>query len=132
VLSPEDFLDSRIKVACFKVRLKLKICLEVFMLRSHKLIILIPATLLILILLGMHPLNMAHRLVGGVPFAHGKQVHLANHCPFRSLITHGDPTFVILNLTPLNQESTPAFNIHVLDPDSIHLKITFNSFPLRC
>lgn len=101
------------------------------MLRRHKLIILIPATLLILILLGMHPLNMAHRLAGGVPFTHGKQVHLTNHCPFRSLITHDDPTFVILNLTQLRRESTSAFDIHVLDPDSIHSNITFNSFPLR-
>jgi hypothetical protein len=75
---------------------------------------------------------MAHRLAGGVPFADGKQVHLANHCPFRSLITHDDPIVVILNLTPLHQESTPAFDIQVLDPDSIHSHITFNSFPLRC
>jgi hypothetical protein len=102
------------------------------MLRRHKLIILIPSTLLILILLGGPPLNMGYRLAGGGPFAHGKQVHLANHCPFRSLITHEDPTVVILNLTPLHQESTPAFDIHVLDPNSIYSNITINSFPLRC
>jgi hypothetical protein len=102
------------------------------MLRRHKLIIVIPSTLLILILFGVPPSNMAHRLAGGVPFADGKQAHLANHCPFRSLITHEDPTVVILNLTPLHQESTPAFDIHVLDPDSIYSNITINSFPLRC
>ena len=88
--------------------------------------------LLILILFGVPPLNMAHRIAGGVPFADGKQVHLANHCPFRSLITHDDPTFVILNLTPLHQESRPGFDIHVSDPNSVHSNITFNSFPLRC
>jgi hypothetical protein len=80
----------------------------------------------------MPPLNMGYRLADGGPFAHGKQVHLANHCPFRSLITHDDPTVVILNSTPLHQELTPAFDIHVLDPDSIHSNTTFNSFPLRC
>jgi len=102
------------------------------MLRRHKLIILIPSTLLILILFGMPPLNMARRSAGGVPFAHGKQAHLASHCPFRSLITHDDPTVVILNLTPLHQESTGAFDLHFLDPDSIQSNITSNSFPLRC
>jgi hypothetical protein len=102
------------------------------MLRRHKLIILIPATLLILILLGMPPLNMGYRLAGGGPFSHGKQVHLANHCPFRSLITHDDPIVTILSFTLLHQESTPTFDIHILDPDSIHSNIIFNSFPLRC
>jgi hypothetical protein len=102
------------------------------MLRRHKLIILIPSTLLILIFFGVPPLNMAYRLAGGVPFAHSKQLHLANHCPFRSLITHDDPTFVILNLTPLHQESTSVFDFHVLDVDSIYSNMTFNSFPLRC
>jgi hypothetical protein len=88
--------------------------------------------LLILILFGVPPLNMGYRLVGGGPFAHGKQVHLGNHCPFRSLITHDDPTVVILNFTLLHQELTPAFDIQVLDPDSIHFNLTFNSVPLRC
>ncbi len=102
------------------------------MLRRHKIMILFPSTLLILIFFGVPPLNMAYRLAGAVPLADGKQVHLANHCPFRSLITHDDPTFVILDLAPLHQESTPVFDIHVLDPDSIYSNSTFHSFPLRC
>jgi len=52
------------------------------MLRKQNLVILIPSTLLILIFFGVPPLNMAYRLAGGVPFAHGKQAHLVNHCPF--------------------------------------------------
>ena len=102
------------------------------MLQRHKLVILVPATLVILILFGVPPLNMAHRLSGGVPFADGKQAHLANHCPFRSLITHDDPTVVILNFTPLHQELMPAFEFHVLDSDSIYSNITVNCYPLRC
>jgi hypothetical protein len=102
------------------------------MLRRQKLIIFILSTVLILIFFGVPPLNMAYRLAGGVPFTHSKQLRLVSHCPFRSLLTHDDPTFVILNLTPLHQESTPAFDIHVVDPDSIHSNITFHSFPLRC
>jgi hypothetical protein len=102
------------------------------MLRRYNLLVLVPWILLILIFFVVPPLNMARRSTGGVPFAHGKQAHLASHCPFRSLITHDDPTVVILNLTPLHQESTGAFGLHFLDPDSIQSNITSNSFPLRC
>ena len=102
------------------------------MLGRHKLLILIPAIILIPIFLGMTPLNMAHKLASGGPFTHGKQICLNNHCPFHSLISHDDPTIVNLNLTLLDQESTPIFDIQVLDPDSIHSNVTFNSVPLRC
>jgi hypothetical protein len=102
------------------------------MLRSHKLLIFIPAILLIPILLGITPLNMAHKLASGGPFTHCKHTQWSNHCPFHSLISHDDPIIVNLNLTPLHQESTPTFDIQVFDPDSIHSNITFNSVPLRC
>ena len=102
------------------------------MLGRYKLLILIPAILLIPILLGMTPLNMAHKLASGGPFTHGKQICLSNHCPFHSLISHDDPTIVNLNSTPLDQESTPTRDIEVLDPDSVHSNMTFNSIPLRC
>jgi len=102
------------------------------MLGRHKLLILILSILLIPILLGMTPLNMAHRLASGGPFTHCKQAQWSNHCPFHSLVSHDDPTIVNLNSTPLGQESTPASDIQVLDPDSIHSNITINSVPLRC
>jgi len=98
----------------------------------HKLLILIPAILLIPVLLGMIPLNMAHRLASGGPFTHCKQAQWSNQCPFHSLISHDDPTIVNLNLTALDQEPTPTSDIRVLDPDSTHSNITFNSVPLRC
>jgi hypothetical protein len=102
------------------------------MLGRHKLLILIPAILLIPILFGMIPLNMAHKLASGGPFTHCKQVQWSNHCPFHSIASHDDSFIVNLNLTPLNQESTPTFGIVVLDPDSIYSNVTFNSIPLRC
>jgi len=102
------------------------------MLGKHKLLLLIPAILLIPIFLGMTPLNMAHRLANGGPFTHCKQAQWSNQCPFHSLISHNDPTIVNLNLTSLDQESAPASDIHVLDFDSTHFNITFNSIPLRC
>jgi hypothetical protein len=102
------------------------------MLGRHKLLILIPAILLTVVFLGMIPLNMAHKLASGDPFTHCKQAQWSNHCPFHSLISHDNPFIVNLNLTPLDQESMPTLDIQVLDPDSIHSNITFNSVPLRC
>jgi hypothetical protein len=103
------------------------------MLGKHKLLLLIPAVLLIPILLGMTPLNMAHRLASGGPFTHGKQICMNNHCPFHSLTSQADPTTIVnLNSASLDQESMPAFDIQVLDPDSFHSNVTSNSVPLRC
>jgi hypothetical protein len=102
------------------------------MLGKHKLLFLITAILLIPILLGMTPLNMAHNLASGGPFTHCKQAQWSNHCPFHSLISHDDRAIVTLNSAPLDQGSTPAFDINVLDPDSINSNTTFNSVPLRC
>ena len=102
------------------------------MLGRHKLLLLILAVILIPILLGMTPLSMAHRLASGGPFTDCKQAQWSNYCPFHSLISHDDPTIVNLNSTSLDQESAPASDIQVLDPDSIHSNITFNSVPLRC
>jgi hypothetical protein len=102
------------------------------MLGRHKLLFLTAAILLIPILLGMTPLTMAHRLASGGPFTHCKQAQWSNYCPFHSLVSHDDPTIVNLNVMSLDQESTPTFDIQVLDPDSIHSNITFNSVPLRC
>jgi hypothetical protein len=102
------------------------------MLSKRNLLILIPAILLIPILLGMTPLNMAHKLATGGPLAHGKQICLNNHCPFHSLISHDDPMIVNLNLATLDQEITHIFDIHILDLDSIHSSVTFDSIPLRC
>ena len=103
------------------------------MLRRHKLLILIPAILLLPILLGMTPLNMAHRLASGGPFTHCKQAQWSNHCLFHSVTSHHDPTIINLDLTLLDQDSTPTFDIQaILDPESIHSNIICSSVPLRC
>ena len=102
------------------------------MLNRHKILFLIPAILLILAFLGMTPLNMAQRLASRGPSTHCKQTQWRNHCPFNSIASHNDPSIVNLNSTPLDRKSITAFDIQVLDPDSIHSKVTFNSVPLRC
>jgi hypothetical protein len=102
------------------------------MLGRHKLLFIIPAILLIPILFGMTPLNFVHKIGAGCPFSQGKQALKCNPCPFHSLISHDDPTILTLNLTPSDKESIPTFDIQVLDSDSIHSNITYNSVPLRC
>ena len=102
------------------------------MLGRHKLLILIVAIFLIPILLGMPPLTMAHKLASEGPFTHCRQAQWSHYCSFHSFIPQDNPTIVSLNVSPLDPESTPTFNIRVLDPDSIHSNITFKSVPLRC
>jgi len=102
------------------------------MFSRHKLLLLIPAILLIPVLLGMTPLNMAQKIGAGCPFSQGKQTLKCNPCPFHSLVSHDDPTVVNLNLASLDQESMPTFDIQALDHGPIHSNITFNSVPLRC
>ena len=101
------------------------------MLGRHKLLFLIAAIILIPILLGMTPLNMAHRLASGGPTAHCKQI-LNNHCLFNSLISHNDSTIVHLDSISLVQESTPTLDIGLFDLEFIHSNTTTHSVPLRC
>jgi hypothetical protein len=98
----------------------------------HELRFIITAILLIPILLGMTPLNFVQKIGAGCPFSQGKQVLKCNPCPFDSIISQDEPTIDNLNLAPLTQESTPTFDIQVLDSDSIHSNTIFNSVPLRC
>jgi hypothetical protein len=102
------------------------------MLGRHKLLLLIPAILLIPILLGMTPLNMAHKLADGGPFTHGKQGCWNNHCPFHSLTSHHDLAVGILGTSPLVQESLPVQEFEISLLESVHSNINLNSTHLRC
>ncbi len=102
------------------------------MLSRHKLLLLIPAILLIPILFGMIPLNMAHKLASGGPFTHCKQAQWSNHCPFHSIASHDNLSILNLNSTSLDPELIPALDIQVFDRDSIHSNVILNSVPLRC
>ena len=98
----------------------------------HKLLIVIPAALLIPILLWMTPMHMAHNLSNGCPFSHSKQILRSDSCLSNSAISHDDPTIVNLNSTSLDQPSTATLDIQILDPDSVHSDVTSDSIPLRC
>ena len=102
------------------------------MLGRHKLLILIPAIILIPILLGMTPLTMAHRLGSGGALAQGKQACWSNYCPFNSIASHDNHVLAILSLATVYQvsPSTQEFRISLLD--SFHSNTFFNPVPLRC
>ena len=102
------------------------------MLGRHKLLILIPAIILIPILLGMTPMNMIHNLGSGGPFAHGKQAKLNNHCLFNSLTSHEDHSVAILNSTLLDQQSLTSREFRTPVLDSVRSNAFFNPVPLRC
>jgi hypothetical protein len=102
------------------------------MLRKHKLLLFIPAVLLMTIFIGMIPLNMAHKLAGECPLVHGKQASWINPCPFRSVASNGEPQTATLNSVPLVQtlQSPEAMPVPVFDSFFYHT--AFNPVPLRC
>ena len=102
------------------------------MLGKHKLLLLIPAILLIPILLGMTPLNLAHKLASGGPFTHCKQVQWSNHCPFHSIASHNDLPNVSLNTTPLFQGLSPIHESQISLLDFFQPNIFFKLVSLRC
>ena len=98
---------------------------------KHRLLILIPAIILIPLLLGLIPLNIAHKLSKGDPFVHCKQMRLGN-CPYNSLVSQDEHTVASQHSTRLGQESTAADDFIVLEIDSIYHNISLYSVPLRC
>jgi hypothetical protein len=102
------------------------------MLGRRKLLILIPAILLIPILLGMTPLSMVHKLSNGGPFTHAKQVRLSNHCLFHSLTSHHDLTVAILSSVFLDLQSLSSQELWAPALDPVPFNTLFNPVPLRC
>jgi hypothetical protein len=103
------------------------------MLRNKKLLILIPALLLVPVLLAMTPVNMAHKWENRASFADGKQCKsCGDHCPFHSIVAQGDFSLGILS-SPIPDEELPRLQgVLVAVPDFCHSNIYFSSIPLRC
>jgi len=102
------------------------------MFRSKKPFILIPALLLIPLLLGMVPLNMAHKLAHGGAFAQGSQGCSCKNCPAHSLISHNHFDAAPINETSPDQGLTYFQKALCAVPESIHSNTHSVSIPLRC
>ena len=102
------------------------------MLGRHKLLILIPAIILIPVLLGMTPLNFIQKIGSGCPFAQGKQTLKCNPCPFHSTVSQDDLPTLSLASSLLIHETVSSFNPRIGEPISIFSGTFPQSVPLRC
>ena len=102
------------------------------MFRKKRLFILIPTLLLIPLLLGMVPINMAHKLAQGGAFAQGGQGCSGKNCPAHSLISHNHFDAAIVNETSPDHGLTYFQKALSTVPESIHSNIHSVSTPLRC
>jgi hypothetical protein len=99
--------------------------------RRPKLLILIPAIILIPILFGMTPLQFIQKIGSGCPFSHGKQI-ACNACPFNSIVSHDDTTILSLDSIPLEQFPLDSFSFQLSGLDAHLPEICLNFPPLRC
>ena len=106
--------------------------MDYFMLRKKRLFILIPALLLIPLLVGMIPLNMAHKLAQGGNFAQGSQGCNCKNCPAHSLISHNHFDAAPVDGASPDQGLTSFQKALCAVPESIHPNINSVSTPLRC
>jgi hypothetical protein len=102
------------------------------MLGRQKLLLLIPAIVLIPILLGMTPLNFIQKIGSGCPFSQDRQTLKCNPCPFNSVNAPGDPILVSLNSAPLEQDLMPSLYPHGMYSNSILFNTPLKSLHLRC
>ena len=107
---------------------------EYFMFRKKRLFILLPALLLIPLMLGMMPLNMAHKMAQKGPFtqSHSKQGCDGRICTAHSLISHFHFDAIAVTSTASNQ-GLPYFQEALCAaPESILPNFHSVSNPLRC
>ena len=102
------------------------------MLSRHKLLLLIPAILLIPILLGMTPLNFVQKIGAGCPFSQSKQALKCNPCPFNSIISQEDHGITDLPSTLLDSTPIHLPNFEVLNSHSMTSNSSLSVVPLRC
>jgi len=102
------------------------------MLVRQKLLIFIPAIILIPIILGMTPLNFVQKIGAGCPFSQGKQVVKCNPCPFNSIISQEDHGIADLPSTFFVGTSIDLPGFEVLNSHAITSNSLLSPLPLRC
>jgi hypothetical protein len=106
--------------------------MEYFMFRKKRLFILIPVLLLIPLLVGMIPLNMAHKLAQRGTCAQGNQGCTCKNCPAHSLISHNHFDAAPVGGTSPDQGLTSFQKALCAVPESTHPNSHSASIPLRC
>jgi len=97
-----------------------------------RLLIFIPAIILIPLLLGMTPLNFIQKIGSGCPLAQGKQTLKCNPCPFNSITSQDDLPAFSLASSPLVQETISSLNSRIGESISTFSDSLSRAVPLRC
>jgi len=97
-----------------------------------KIIFSVTAIVLILILLGMTPLNFVHKIGAGCPFSKGKQALKCNPCPFDSILTQEDHGIAVLPLAFSADASIHLSGLEVFDSPLTTSNSPLSAVPLRC
>jgi hypothetical protein len=102
------------------------------MLLRSKLLILIPALLLIPIFLGLTPLTFAHKMGTCCPMSKAAPILKCVPCPFNSIVPRNDLS-VHLDLTPLNL-AVPVSGLRILCDvfPPLEASLVLASTPLLC
>jgi hypothetical protein len=99
---------------------------------GKKLLILVPAIVLIPVLLAMTPLTLIHKLSVGCPFSKGKTVEKCNSCPLHSIVSQNGLPVANLDSTLFQHDSTIPVPLQPIALNSIRSNVSFGSLPLRC
>ena len=101
------------------------------MFNRSKLLIIIPAIVLIPILFGMTPLKFIQKIGSGCPITQGKQALKCNPCPFNSITSQQDDMTVSLTPATIEQGETSSSYGFILANQFALSNNPLNSLPLR-
>jgi hypothetical protein len=102
------------------------------MVARHKLLIFIPAIVLIPILLGVAPLNFFQKIGAGCPLSQGKQALKCNPCLFNSVISQEDHGIAVLDSMLLDAIFVHLPSLEVFNSHPITSNSPLSVVPLRC
>ena len=117
-------------MACVKLKFHFNSNVMSPMSGKKRILFFIPVIILILVLLGMTPLNLFHKLSGHCPFSQEKQIQRASSCLFYSTISQEKIDLPSLSFTLPERESTPLVHFKLENP--ARPDFLARSSPLRC
>ena len=95
-------------------------------------VFLITALVLIPVLLGLTPLNLAHRLASGAPLSPVKPILKCNPCLFHSLTSHPEPAQIDVTMVPFTPRPTLCLIVKTTAGGVVPSGFLPDPSPLRC
>lgn len=97
-----------------------------------KLLLLIPAIILIIAFLGMIPLNLVYKLSNASAFDYGHNAKKCGTCLYNSLVSYDNLALIDMNSTLLPQDLMLSFHITPNGSGLFLTNVSLLSEPLRC